>query len=326
MRKEWLGKWRVGCVVVLGVALAGTGAVQGEEVAKPAPAKVYDEQANGAEQIAVALASAKRENRRVLIQWGWNWCGWCLALHHLYESNAEISKELSYEYETVFVDAGSDRKNVALAKAYGALVDHEGYPYLTILDADGKALANQETSSLEVKNAEGNSVGEAAGHDPVKVMAFLKTHVAPPLNADEVVATGLAEAKQSGRMVFLHFGAPWCGWCRRLDAWMVQPANEGILTKDFVMVKVDTARMTGGAEVAKKWGVAGGIPWFAFVDGDGKVIVTSGDEKTNIGYPGSEEEISRFREMLQKGAKRMTAEDVQALVGSLEAEAKKLGR
>ena len=176
MRKEHLGAWRKGCVAVLGMMLLGTGMVRGEEATKKAAAPVYDEQANGGEQIAAAVGRAKRENKRVLIQWGGNWCGWCLALHHLYETNAEISKLLSTEYVTVLVDTGTNGKNVELAKSYGALVDHAGYPYLTILDGEGKPVANQETDSLEVKNAEGNSVGVAAGHDPAKVLAFLKGH------------------------------------------------------------------------------------------------------------------------------------------------------
>ncbi|MFG0260298.1 MAG: hypothetical protein ACF8LK_08090, partial [Phycisphaerales bacterium JB041] len=41
---------------------------------------LYDVNADASEQIAAALAKAKQENRRVLIQWGGNWCGWCIQL------------------------------------------------------------------------------------------------------------------------------------------------------------------------------------------------------------------------------------------------------
>ena len=34
---------------------------------------IFDEKAEGKEQIAAALARAKAENRRVLIEWGANW-------------------------------------------------------------------------------------------------------------------------------------------------------------------------------------------------------------------------------------------------------------
>ena len=45
---------------------------------KPAKKPLYDESADAKQQIAAALAKAKRENRRVLIQWGGNWCSWCI--------------------------------------------------------------------------------------------------------------------------------------------------------------------------------------------------------------------------------------------------------
>src|SRR5215216_5325616 len=71
----------------------------GKPVAKPAKAEVaiYDESADAQKQIDAALAKAKKENRRVLIQWGGNWCGWCRLLHAKFQSDAAIRKELSYE-------------------------------------------------------------------------------------------------------------------------------------------------------------------------------------------------------------------------------------
>ena len=38
--------------------------------------------------------------------------------------------------------------------------------------------------------------------------------------AQAVLAAGLAEARRTDRLVFLHSGAPWCGWCRRLELWL----------------------------------------------------------------------------------------------------------
>ena len=55
-----------------------------------------------------------------------------------------------------------------------------GVPYLTILNAEGKPLVQQETESLEVKNAEGKSVGVSAGHDRERVLAFLKANAPNP--------------------------------------------------------------------------------------------------------------------------------------------------
>src|SRR6185295_11557428 len=76
-----------------------------------APAKkpevvVYDEKADGRQQVAKALAKAKRDNQRVLIQWGANWCGWCKWLAGTMKSDKDLRKELLYEYQVVHIDVG----------------------------------------------------------------------------------------------------------------------------------------------------------------------------------------------------------------------------
>ena len=59
---------------------------------KPAAAKkpAYDEKADAKADLANALAAAKRENRRVLIQWGGNWCPWCVVLHERFKSEKDV--------------------------------------------------------------------------------------------------------------------------------------------------------------------------------------------------------------------------------------------
>ena len=137
--------------------------------AKPeSPPPIYDENADGAAAIRAALAAAKRENRRVLIQWGGNWCPWCHRLFNQFKSDKELAKILSYEYDFVLVDIGRREKNIDLAARYGADVIKNGIPYLTVLDADGKPLVNQPTEPFEKK-------GEK-GYEPAKLREFLKKH------------------------------------------------------------------------------------------------------------------------------------------------------
>lgn len=94
-----------------------------------------------------------------------------------------------------------------------------------------------------------------------------------------------------------------------------------ILAKDFVSVKIDTDRMTGGNDVLKRYSQkAEGIPWFVFLDGDGKAIITSTDpDNGNIGFPAQDSEIAYFKVMLEKVAGRMTKEDIDTLIKSLVA-------
>ncbi|HYE62346.1 MAG TPA: thioredoxin family protein [Phycisphaerales bacterium] len=278
---------------------------------KPAPKKdmpkVYDESADGARQIEAAIAKANKHNRRVLIQWGANWCGWCIKLHNTCTTDKDIKKQLSYEYDVVHVDIGRADKNLELVKKYGATLK-EGVPYLTVLDADGKPVANQETGSLE----------KGSVHDPEKVLAFLKQHEAPKVGAEELLTGALARAKKENKLVFLHFGAPWCGWCHKLEDWMARPDIAAILAKDFVDLKIDEDRNPGAAEVQKKYPKRGGIPWFAFLDSDGKVVADSNGEKGNIGFPAKADEVAHFVGMLRKAKRNISDAEVEVLGASLE--------
>lgn len=290
---------------------------------RPAPAKVevYNEKADAKADIAAAIAKAKKDNKRVLIQWGANWCGWCVKLDGTMKKDKKLSREMLYEYILVKVDVGRFDKHTDLFGGYGAKLKESGIPYLTVLDGDGKVLANQETGALEKGDA----------HDVEKVMGFLKTHEATPLKADDILNGALATARQDGKSVFLHFGAPWCGWCHRLEGWMAQPEVAAILAKDFVDCKVDTDRNTGGGEMHRKFNTlidspsGGGIPWFAFVNAEGKSIADSNGPKGNSGFPSADHEIAHFVGMLKKARKNMTDDDISSLEKSLAAASQKGG-
>jgi len=279
-------------------------------------AKVYDETADATKVVAAAVAKAKKENQRVLIQWGANWCGWCKWLATKMKTDAKLSRELLYEYQVVHVDVGQFDKNMDLAKSVGA--EFKAIPYLTILDGDGKPVAQQNTEPFE------NEVDGKKGHDGKKVLAFLKEHEAKPLAASAVLAEGLAAAKKDGKRVFLHFGAPWCPWCHRLEDWMARPEIAAVLGKEFVDVKIDTDRMQSGKDVySQHLAMAGenesGIPWFVFLDADGKLLAHATGPKGNVGFPYQPDEVEHFVTMLNAVKQKLTEADVAMLRDSLDA-------
>jgi thiol:disulfide interchange protein len=182
------------------VAFAATPAVPQEasQAAKEKPA-VYDEKADAEAQVTEAVARARKENKRVLLTFGGNWCGWCVKLHGLINSDAEIKRLLLYEYEQVRVDVGRFDKNMGLAAEFDADLKSAGVPYLVVLDGDRNVVTTQERGSLE----------EGAAHDPAKVKAFLEKWKTQPLDAEAVLDDALSRAKKEEKRVFLHFGAPW---------------------------------------------------------------------------------------------------------------------
>lgn len=132
-----------------------------ETPAKATRPAIYDENADGAKQIADALAVAKKENKRVLLQFGANWCGWCHKLHKLFQSDTDIAAKLKEAYVVVLVDVNKSH-NADITKKYGNPTRF-GLPVIVILDGDGKALTTQDTGKLE----------QGDHHDPKKVLAFL---------------------------------------------------------------------------------------------------------------------------------------------------------
>jgi thiol:disulfide interchange protein len=123
-------------------------------------AAIYNPAADAKADVAAALGKAKRDHKRVLVMFGGNWCVWCHRLHTVLLNDAAIATLLRSKYELVMVDI--DNNKVLLA-SYDKGHERHGYPFLTVLDADGRVLVNQETGVLE----------KDKGYDLEKVKAFL---------------------------------------------------------------------------------------------------------------------------------------------------------
>jgi thioredoxin-related protein len=122
---------------------------------------IYNESADASKQISDALAIAKKDGKRVLLQFGANWCVWCHRLHKLFESDKTISEELKADYVVALIDVNKGH-NKDLITRYQA--EHNGLPFIVILDSDGKHLKTKDSGELE----------EGDHHSPEKVMVFLK--------------------------------------------------------------------------------------------------------------------------------------------------------
>ncbi|HOW19271.1 MAG TPA: DUF255 domain-containing protein, partial [Phycisphaerae bacterium] len=75
---------RLSVLVFMIALLGGPVVVRAAEPANKKRDPIYNEKADAKAQIAEALARAKRDNKRVLIMWGGNWCKWCYRLHDVF--------------------------------------------------------------------------------------------------------------------------------------------------------------------------------------------------------------------------------------------------
>ncbi|NIP25560.1 MAG: DUF255 domain-containing protein [Phycisphaerae bacterium] len=280
-----------------------------KEVDKKKREPIYDPDVDAAAQIRAAIAKAIKDNKHILIVYGGNWCSWCYRLHDCFNQNTDIKKLLRYEYELVMVDINT---NENLPKRFNARP--VGYPYLTVLDAEGKVLVNQRTGPFE----------EGKAHDPKKVHAFLNEWKPKPLNAEGVYRQALALAKKKNKLVFLHLGAPWCGWCHRLEAFLAEPEVARIMAQDYIQLKIDLDRMTGAKAIDKRIRKqGGGIPWHAILDAEGKVLITSDGPKGNIGYPVKPAEIAHFIRMIKETSRNITPDQISTIQKTLRQQQKK---
>lgn len=161
---NFLSLRRAGVFLLLTASVLVTGNGVGRCAEEPARAKratLYDEKADGNRQIEEALGKARKEGKRILLQFGANWCGWCHKLHHLFESDARIAGKLKQEYIVVQVDVNNGH-NADVDEKFGKPTRF-GLPVLVVLDAEGKPLVTQDTGKLE----------DGDHHDPDRVFAFL---------------------------------------------------------------------------------------------------------------------------------------------------------
>jgi thiol:disulfide interchange protein len=108
---------------------------------------LYSETANPTADIAAALKQARAQNKRVILDFGGDWCGDCQVLDiYMHQSpNAEI---LAKHFIVVHVDIGQMDHNVDVAERYKVPIK-KGVPALAVLDAHGKLLYSQTNKEFE---------------------------------------------------------------------------------------------------------------------------------------------------------------------------------
>lgn len=151
-------------IVLLLAALFGV-ALRAQGPADPVGTRLrqmYPANVDAKKEIAIAVQSAAKQHKRVILVFGASWCFDCFALdYRFHQSN--IQPLVDKNYEVVHVDIGEHDKNLDLAKRYDTSV--EAVPALAVLDSNGKLLYSGKLHQFSA----------ARNLDPQVIVKFLET-------------------------------------------------------------------------------------------------------------------------------------------------------
>jgi len=129
----------VGFIAVLGITL---------HVLADAPAPIYPAITAAKPDIAAALDGAAKQHKRVLLDFGGNWCGDCKALDVYFHKPENVALLQNFVVVHVNVGDAGIETNFDVADKYGIPLK-KGVPALAVLDESGKVLYAQNNGEFE---------------------------------------------------------------------------------------------------------------------------------------------------------------------------------
>lgn len=124
--------------------------------------KLYDPSIDGMKQVKEAIAKAKATGKHVLVQYGGNWCPWCIRFNAFSKADADIMKVIEANYVVVELNYSEENKNNE-SNVFLGNPTRFGFPVFIIVDGKGKVIHIQDSGLLEA----------GKGYDQKKVIGFL---------------------------------------------------------------------------------------------------------------------------------------------------------
>jgi thiol:disulfide interchange protein len=115
--------------------------------AQAANRQIYPDPSQAKVDLAAALKTAAATHKRILLDFGGDWCGDCQVLD-IYFHDATNRPLLEANFVLVHVNIGHMDANVEIAEKYGVPL-HKGVPALAVLDEHGALLFSQKTGEFE---------------------------------------------------------------------------------------------------------------------------------------------------------------------------------
>jgi thioredoxin 1 len=138
MKIRWFSILAAGLVLAAGIASA-------------AGRDIYPDPDQAKPEIAAAFKTAAAQHKRILLDFGGNWCGDCIVLDMYFHNDAN-RPILDANYVLVHVNIGHMDENVDIARQYDIPLE-KGVPALAVLTEKGKLLYSQQNGQFEKMRA-----------------------------------------------------------------------------------------------------------------------------------------------------------------------------
>lgn len=115
--------------------------------ARPATPRIYPSPSRAHADIAAALRSAAATHKRIILDFGGNWCIDCIVLNR-YLHSPQNEPIVNANFIIVRVNVGQLTENVDIAERYGIPLA-KGVPALAVLSSHGKLLYSQSSGQFE---------------------------------------------------------------------------------------------------------------------------------------------------------------------------------
>jgi thiol:disulfide interchange protein len=115
--------------------------------ARSAGREIYPDPAQAKSDLAAALKTAAASHKRILLDFGGNWCGDCQVLDIYFHDPANLPI-LEANFVLVHVNIGKEDANLDLAQQYEVPLN-KGVPALAVLSEQGKLLYSQKSGEFE---------------------------------------------------------------------------------------------------------------------------------------------------------------------------------
>ena len=141
----------------------------------------FDPKRDPETDLQAAISRAQKENKRIILDIGGEWCVWCVKMDVYFLENKALAKFRDDNFIWIKVNFSPENENPEFLAKYPAV---EGYPHLFVLETNGTLLHSQKTAELEEPSQQMVQRGESEAniakkvrersYDIVKFVEFLK--------------------------------------------------------------------------------------------------------------------------------------------------------